>query len=91
MNKSKLIEAMAEEAGLTKADAGRALDAFVKTVTKELKGKGKVSLIGFGTFKTSERAARVGRNPMTNEKVNIAARTAVSFKPGASLKEEVNS
>ena len=90
MNKSELIEAMAEKAGLTKADAGRALDAFIKTVTETLAKKEKVSLVGFGTFKTSERAARVGRNPMTNEKVDIAARTAVSFKPGAALKEEVN-
>jgi len=90
MNKTELIEAMAEKAGLTKADAGRALDAFIKTVTETLAKKEKVSLVGFGTFKTSERAARVGRNPMTNEKVDIAARTAVSFKPGAALKEEVN-
>jgi len=90
MNKSSLIEAMATEAGLTKADAGRALDAFIKSVTKSLAKGEKVSLIGFGTFKTSERAARVGRNPMTNEKVDIPARTAVSFKPGAALKEEVN-
>lgn len=90
MSKQELVEVMAEEAGLTKADATRALDAFMGAVTKALKGGKKVSLVGFGTFATSERAAREGRNPRTGEKVKIAARTAVTFKAGSKLKDAVN-
>ena len=90
MSKQELVEAMAAEAGLTKADAARALDAFMAAVTKALKARKKVSLVGFGTYATSERAAREGRNPRTGETVKIAARTAVTFKAGSKLKDAVN-
>ncbi len=90
MTKQELVEKMAEKAGITKADAARALDAFTETVTETLKAGEKISLVGFGTFATSERAAREGRNPRTGEKVEIAARTAVSFKAGSKLKDAVN-
>lgn len=90
MNKAQLVEAMATKAGLTKADATRALDAFVEVVTGALKKGEKVSLVGFGTFKTSKRAARVGRNPQTGAEVKIAARTTVGFKAGSALKDSVN-
>lgn len=90
MSKQELVEVMAEEAGLTKADATRALDAYMGAVTKALKGGKKVSLVGFGTFATSKRAAREGRNPRTGETVKIAARTAVTFKAGSKLKDAVN-
>lgn len=90
MTKQELVEKMAEKAGITKADSARALDAFIETVTETLKAGEKISLVGFGTFATSERAAREGRNPRTGEKVEIAARTAVSFKAGSKLKDAVN-
>ena len=90
MKKSELVEAVAEKAGLTKADATRAIDAFQETVKEALVRGDKVPLVGFGTFQTTKRAARNGRNPQTGETVTIAARTAVSFKPGAALKEAVN-
>lgn len=90
MSKQQLVELMAEKAGLTKADAGRALDAFVEGVTKALKKGDKVTLVGFGTFETRKRGARTGRNPQTGATVNIAARTAVGFKAGSKLKEAVN-
>ena len=90
MTKTDLVNYIAEEAGLTKADATRAIDAFVETVKEALVKGDKVPLIGFGTFATSERGAREGRNPQTGEVVHIAARTAVTFKPGAALKEAVN-
>ena len=90
MTKQELVEKMAEKAGITKADAARALEAFTETVTEALKAGEKISLVGFGTFATSERAAREGRNPRTGEKVEIAARTAVSFKAGSKLKDAVN-
>lgn len=90
MTKQELVEKMAEKAGITKADAARALEAFTETVTEALKAGEKISLVGFGTFATSERAAREGRNPRTGQKVEIAARTAVSFKAGSKLKDAVN-
>lgn len=90
MSKQELVEKMAEKAGLTKADATRALDAFTATIAEALKAGDKVSLVGFGTFATSKRAAREGRNPRTGETVKIAARTAVVFKAGSKLKESVN-
>lgn len=90
MKKVELVEAIAEKAGITKADANRALDAFVEVV-KESLGKGlKIALVGFGTFATSKRAAREGRNPQTGETVKIPARTAVTFKAGSALKDAVN-
>ena len=90
MNKTELIEAMAKETGLSKKDAGKALDAFVNTVSKELKKKGKVQLIGFGTFETSKRAARTGKNPQTGEAIKIPASIAPKFKAGKALKDLVN-
>ena len=89
MNKSELIEAMASKSGLTKKDAALALDAFTTTVTETLSKKDTVALIGFGTFSTSERAAREGVNPSTGAKLQIAATTVAKFKVGAKLKEAV--
>lgn len=90
MTKQEVVEKMAEQAGLTKADAARALDAFCDVITEALKAGDKVSLVGFGTYGTSERAAREGRNPRTGETVEIPARTAVTFKAGSKLKNAVN-
>lgn len=90
MSKQQLVEMIAEKAGLTKADASRALDATMESVTEALKKGEKVSLVGFGTFATSKRDAREGRNPRTGETVKIAARTAVTFKAGSKLKDAVN-
>lgn len=90
MSKQQLVEMIAEKAGLTKADASRALDATMESVTEALKKGEKVSLVGFGTFATSKREAREGRNPRTGETVTIAARTAVTFKAGSKLKDAVN-
>ena len=90
MSKTELIEFMAESAGLTKADAGRAVEAFVEGVKTGLKKEGKVALVGFGTFTAKERAAREGRNPSTGETITIAAKTVASFKAGKNLKEFLN-
>ena len=90
MNKTELIEAIAKEAGLSKKDAGKALDAFTATVTKTLKKKDKVALVGFGTFQTSKRAARTGRNPQTGAEIKIKASTVPQFKAGKALKDTVN-
>ena len=90
MSKQQLVEMIAEKAGLTKADAARSLDATMESVTEALKKGEKVSLVGFGTFATSKREAREGRNPRTGETVKIAARTAVTFKAGSKLKDAVN-
>ncbi len=90
MNKSELIEAVAGAADLTKADAGRAIDAVVATVTDTLAKGDSVSLIGFGTFSISERAARTGRNPRTGEAIQIKAAKLPKFKAGKALKDAVN-
>lgn len=90
MSKQQLVEMIAEKASLTKADAARALDATMESVIEALKKGEKVSLVGFGTFATSKREAREGRNPRTGETVKIAARTAVTFKAGSKLKDAVN-
>lgn len=90
MKKVELVEAIADKAGLTKADAGRALDATFSAITEALVKGDKVPLVGFGTFGVSQRAAREGRNPRTGEKVTIAARKAVTFKAGSALKDAVN-
>ena len=90
MNKSDLVDAIAESAGLSKADAGRALDAFVDTVTAALKSGDAVSLVGFGTFSVRDRAARTGRNPRTGETIQIAASKNPAFKAGKALKDAVN-
>lgn len=90
MKKAELIDAIATKAGITKADANKALDATIATITEALVKGDKIPLSGFGTFAISERAARTGRNPQTGETVNIAARNAVTFKAAPSLKEAVN-
>lgn len=90
MKKVELVEAVAAASGLTKADATRAIDATFATITEALAKGDKVPLVGFGTFATSKRAAREGRNPQTGETVKIAARTAVTFKAGSALKDAVN-
>jgi len=90
MNKSELIDAMAESAELTKADAGRALDAFINTVTGALSSGDSVALVGFGTYSVKERAERKGRNPQTGREITIQAAKVPSFKAGKSLKDAVN-
>ena len=90
MKKVELVEAVAEETGLTKADATKAIDATFKAISNALANGDKVPLVGFGTFDVSERAAREGRNPRTGETVKIAARNAVTFKAGSALKDAVN-
>ena len=90
MKKVELVEAVAEAAGLTKADATKAIDATFAVITEALAKGSKVPLVGFGTFDISKRAAREGRNPRTGETVKIAARNAVTFKAGSALKESVN-
>ena len=90
MNKTELFAAMAEQAGISKKDAEAALKAFTDTVSKELKKGGKVQLVGFGTFETSTRAARTGRNPQTGKEMKIKASKAPKFKAGKALKDLVN-
>ena len=90
MNKGESIEAVSNATGSTKADAGRAIDATVDSITGALKKGDTVTLIGFGTFKTAKRAARAGRNPQTGAALQIPARTVPSFKAGAALKSAVN-
>ncbi|OZG71285.1 DNA-binding protein HU [Hahella sp. CCB-MM4] len=90
MNKSELIDAVAASADISKAAAGRALDAVVESVTDALKKGEQVTLIGFGTFSVKERAARTGRNPQTGATINIAAAKVPSFKAGKALKDAVN-
>ncbi len=85
MNKAQLIDAIASEASLTKADAKRALDAFVNTTTGALKKGDRVALVGFGSFAVSKRNARTGRNPQTGKPITIAAKKVVKFKAGADL------
>jgi len=89
MNKGELIDAIAAEAGLTKADAGKALNAFTENVTKSLKSGNNVQLIGFGTFSISARAARTGRNPQTGKEIKIAAKKVAKFKAGKALADTV--
>ncbi len=90
MNKTELVSAIAENAGLTKKDSEKVLKAFVEVVTEELKKGEKVQLVGFGTFEVSERPAREGINPQTKEKIEIAASKAPKFKAGKALKDAVN-
>jgi DNA-binding protein HU-beta len=85
MNKAELIEAIASQAGLTKADSKRALDAFVKATTGALKKGDRVALVGFGSFQVTKRAARKGRNPQTKKEINIAAKKVVKFRAGSEL------
>ncbi|WP_296835647.1 HU family DNA-binding protein [Butyrivibrio sp.] len=90
MNKSELVDAIAKETGLSKKDSDAAVKAFVDTVTKALKKKDKVQLVGFGTFETVKRAARNGKNPQTGATIKIPASTAPKFKAGKALKDAVN-
>ena len=90
MNKTDLVAAIADDAGISKKDAEGALKAFIDAVTKELKKGGKVQLVGFGTFEVAKRAARSGVNPLTKEPMNIPASKAPKFKAGKALKEAVN-
>lgn len=85
MNKTELINAVAEKANLSKVQAKAAIDATINTITEQLLKEDKVALIGFGTFSVAEKAARTGVNPRTGEKLEIAARKVVKFKPGAEL------
>jgi DNA-binding protein HU-beta len=90
MNKSELIDAIAADSGLSKADAGRALDGFTSAITGALKGGDSVSMVGFGTFAVKHRAARAGRNPRTGETIQIKASNNPSSKAGKALKDAVN-
>ncbi len=85
MNKAQLIDAIAGEAKITKADAKKALDAFVNATTKALKKGDRVALVGFGTFGVTKRSARKGRNPQTGKEINIPAKKVVRFRPGSEL------
>ncbi|MDR1919869.1 MAG: HU family DNA-binding protein [Tannerellaceae bacterium] len=89
MNKTEFVAAVAEKAGISKVDAKKAIDAFIETVSSELKNGGKVALLGFGAFSVSEKAARNGVNPKTKEPIQIPARKAVKFKAGAELADLV--
>ena len=89
MNKAQLIEAMAKDAKLTKAEAGRALGAVVSATTKALSKGDRVALVGFGSFSVTKRAARKGRNPQTGKEIKIAAKKVVKFKAGAELTKKV--
>ena len=90
MTKAELISSVAEQAGLKKVDAEKAVSAFIASVTATLKSGDKLSLVGFGTFSTAKRAARKGQNPQTGKKIDIPAATIPKFKPGKTLKEAVN-
>ena len=90
MNKTELVAAVAEKSALTKKDAAAAIDAVFTSIGDALQAKQKVQLIGFGTFQTSERKARTGKNPQTGAAIKIAASTVPAFKAGKALKEKVN-
>ena len=90
MNKAELVDAVAGASNLSKADAGRAVDAIVDSVTSALKRGEQVSVVGFGTFSVKHRAARAGRNPRTGETIQIAASNVPGFKAGKGLKDAVN-
>lgn len=90
MNKTELVDAIAKKADLSKKDAAAAVDAFVETVSETLKKNDKVQLVGFGTFQSSKRAARTGRNPQTGAEIKIKASTVPQFKAGKALKDAVN-
>lgn len=90
MNKTELIDAVADEAEVSKAEAGRAVDAVISSITKALKKGDTVTLVGFGTFQVRKRAARTGRNPKTGDTIKIAASKNPAFKAGKALKDAVN-
>jgi DNA-binding protein HU-beta len=89
MNKAELIEAVSKVTEMTKADTERNIDAIIDVISKNIKKKDGVKLVGFGTFATSNRKARVGRNPQTGEEIQIPARKVPVFRPGKELKESV--
>ncbi len=89
MNKAELINAIGNGAGISKADAGNALEAFITAVEKALKKGDKVTLVGFGTFSVGKRNARTGRNPKTGKPIKIAAKKVAKFKPGKGLADKV--
>ncbi len=91
MSKATIIDLVAEKAGLTKSDASKAVNAFLEGVQEQIKQEGSLALVGFGTFKLKERAARKGRNPQTGEEIEIKAAKVVSFSAGKGLKDSVNS
>ncbi len=90
MNKNDLVSEVASNSGLTKADAGRAVDGVIDTITSCLQKGNEVRLTGFGTFTTTQRKATTGRNPRTGESIKIAASTQPKFRPGKSLRDAVN-
>jgi len=90
MNKQELVTAIAEKADITKADAEKAINAFVETTKETLAKKESIQLIGFGTFSVSERSARTGRNPQTGKEIQIAAKNVAKFKTGKALDESIN-
>jgi DNA-binding protein HU-beta len=90
MNKGELIDAIASHSKLTKADAGRALEATLETFEKQLKKGDRIALVGFGSFSITKRAARMGRNPQTGKEIKIAAKKVVKFKAGSELAKKVN-
>ena len=90
MTKADLVNSIAEKAGLSKADAEKALKAFTDAITDAMKAGEKVSLVGFGTFSVGDRAARVGQNPQTGAKINIPAAKVPKFKAGKALKDAIN-
>jgi DNA-binding protein HU-beta len=85
MNKAELVAKLADDAGISKTQANATLDSFIEAVTKTLKGGGKVTLVGFGTFSVSKRAARTGRNPQTGATIKIKAKRVAKFKAGKEL------
>lgn len=90
MNKGELINQIAQDANLTKAQASDALNSFIDATTKTLKSGDKLTLVGFGTFSISKRSARKGRNPQTGKEINIPARNVVKFKAGKDLTDKMN-
>ncbi|MBP7507235.1 MAG: HU family DNA-binding protein [Prolixibacteraceae bacterium] len=89
MNKAQLIDAIAAKADLTKADAKKALDAFIEATGEALKSGDRVALVGFGSFSVAKRSARTGRNPQTGKEITIPAKAVVKFKPGSELSDSI--
>jgi DNA-binding protein HU-beta len=90
MNKADLVNSLSEKTGLTKTKSNQAIDALVETISEALKSGDKVTLVGFGTFTTSQKEARMGRNPKTGESLEIPAKRVAKFKPGTELSKSVN-
>ncbi len=89
MNKAQLVDAIADESGLSKADSKKALDAFINATSETLKKNDKVTLVGFGTFSVAKRNERTGRNPQTGKEITIPAKNVVKFKAGSELTDSV--